>query len=1180
MSTIDLLPTPILVTGPMGRILSINQSLLALVSGKASDWLDCSMDALFPASVNILMQTQIWPLLLHQGRIQETYLLIHDVSQNAIPVLASCQRQLLNGTEAYFWVFSIMLVRSRFEQEMLSSRNEARQTTLDLKSSLEASAREQAQLLLALHEHEVAKSLLKQNQLNLAQATRIAKLGVWRNERPDPETFISIQSLWSDEMYVLLGYTKQVVPVPSAAAFLARVHPDDRPLLLAVAKKSLAEKASWQTEYRLIRPDGIEFLVEESGEYIFDANGDVKTMMGVVKDVTDKKKSELNLVLHRDHLEELVRHRTTALIESERETNNVNRSLHMLSRCNMAIVHANDERQLLTDLCQQICECGNFLLAWVGLLPKEPNPVLVPVAQFGHSSGYLKSIQTSWSIEQKTKAGPIYSAISTAQTQLSLNYGSDPASVLWREVGQVNHARSLIALPLLLDEHILGVLTIHSQYAHAFLDAEVSLLEELTRNISFGLKSLRERQELDRYQLKLEDLVATRTSELSEAKNIADAANLAKGSFLATMSHELRTPLNAIIGLSGLMVNTNLDQRQKDYVKKIQLSGNTLCALIDDILDFSKIESGEANLHLAPFSLQKLLLSIHEIAFINSGLRSIESVFDVAMDIPDSLIGDEMRLRQIVLNLCANAIKFTHAGEIVLSVRCLQLGETEVTLQFSIRDTGIGIPLDKQSSIFDEFTQADSSISRTFGGTGLGLSISARLVRLMGGKISVNSTPGLGSVFSFQVNMALGPNNDATFDNHLPVGLRVLIVDDHPLAREIQTRHCHSLGWLPTEVASGQEGLQELRRSVAVDCPYDILLLDWHMPGMDGLEMLQLAENLADISLPLVILMSPSSELAQAELAAAEYALDGLVAKPLLIDALKDAVLRAYAGEFTEILPTLGKPDRPLSGVRLLVAEDNMLNQEVIEQVLTQAGACVVMVSNGLAAVAALRANESNFDVVLMDIQMPVMDGYTATRVIRDELGLLDLPIIAVTANAQPDDREKTRQAGMVGHLVKPLNVKDLLSLVAHFCKTSEKVLLPLISLEQEPLSATLSMPQVDRAVDTDAVLAMFGGQEAKCLEILQKFCAQHGSDGEKLRQMLLDHKLQASIELVHELCGIAGFLIAKPLAKLTSLAEEAIRREQLSLLPSLLDEIDQALQAIYFETCEFENRLSLRLNN
>ncbi len=1180
MLILNSLPTPVLVTGPMGRVLNLNQALLALISGQASDWLGGSMDAFLPASAQILLQTQIWPLLLHKGHVQEVYLLIQGVDQNDIPVLATCQRQILNGSEAYFWVFSVMQERSRFEQEILSSRNAAHQSATELKLALEASTRLQAQLLVELSEHEVAKQRLKQSQLSLAQAARIAKLGVWRNDHPDPETFDTTESMWSKEMYGLLGYTEQAVPVPTTAAFLCRVHPDDRPLLLAVVKKSLAEKASWQTEYRLVRPDGNECLVEESGEFIFDMNGDVQTMMGVVKDVTDKKKAELYLALHRDHLEELVRDRTSALIESERETKSVNRSLHMLSRCNIAIVHATDEHQLLNELCQQICECGDFLLAWVGLIPKGLKSALVPVAQYGHASGYLKSIQTSWAIEQETNAGPIFSALSTAQTQLSLNYGNDPANILWREPGQAVHARSLIALPLLFDGHILGVLTIHSQHAHAFLDSEVSLLEELARNISFGLKTLRERHELDRYQLKLEDLVATRTAELSEAKNTADAANLAKSSFLATMSHELRTPLNAIIGLSGLMVGTDLNLRQKDYAQKIQLSGNTLCALIDDILDFSKIESGEVNLHLAPFSLKELLLTVHEIAFINTGVMSIEFVFDVAMDIPDSLIGDELRLRQIVLNLCSNAIKFTHVGEIVLSVRCLQLGATEVALQFSISDTGIGIPLDKQSSIFDEFTQADSSISRTFGGTGLGLSISARLVRLMGGEISVASSPGLGSVFSFQVNLPLGPNRQAAVDRHLPLGLRVLVVDDHPLAREIQIRHCLSLGWLPTGMASGPEGIDELRRSVEVACPYDILLLDWRMPGMDGLEMLQLAQNLIDTSLPLVILMSPASELAQADLAAAEFGLHGLVAKPLLIDALKEAVLRAYAAEFTEILPTLGKPNRPLSGVRLLVAEDNLLNQEVIEQVLTQAGACVVMVSNGLAAVAALRVKEPNFDVVLMDIQMPVMDGYTATRIIREELGLTDLPIIAVTANARPDDRDKTRQAGMVGHLVKPLNVKDLLALVAQFCKSSEPVLLPPIHFGQGSLSAKSSVPEVVMAIDTTAVLAMFGGQEDKCLQILQKFCTQHSSDVKKIRQLLADQHLQASIDLLHDLCGIAGFLMAKPLAKLTSLAQEALRLGQLNLLPDLLDEIDQAMQAIFFETLEFENRMTMRLNN
>jgi PAS domain S-box-containing protein len=1174
MITLDLLPTPILVTGPMGRILSINQSLLALIAGKASDWLGGSMDALFPASVKILMQTQVWPLLLQQGRIQETYLLIHAARQTAIPVLASCQRQLLNGTDAYFWVFSVMLERSRFEQEILASRNEARQTALDLKDALQVSAQDQAQLLLALNEHEVAKSLLKQNQLNLAQATRIAKLGVWRNERPDAETFNSIACLWSDEMYALLGYTAQSLPVPTVAAYLARVHPDDRPILLATAKKSRAEKAAWQTEYRLVRGDGTECLVEENGEFIFDANGEVESMLGVVKDITDKKKAELNLVLHRDHLEELVRDRTSALVESARETKSVNRSLHMLSRCNMAIVHAKDEHQLLNELCQRICESGDFLLAWVGLIPPGLDAALVPVAQFGRRQGFLKSIQASWAIEQASGTGPICAAMSTAQTQLSRNFGNDPVNVLWREVGQANQARSLIALPLLHEEKMLGVLTIHSEHTHAFLAPEVVLLEELTRNIAFGLKTLRARHELDRYQLRLEDLVATRTAELSEAKNIADAANLAKGSFLATMSHELRTPLNAIIGLSGLMVDSKLSPRQRDYANKIQHSGNTLCALIDDILDFSKIETGEAHLVLAPLSLKALVRSIHEIAFISLGSKPIEGLFDIAQDVPDSLVGDALRLQQILLNLCSNAIKFTHAGEIVFSVACALSSETEVTLQFSVRDTGIGIPLDMQASIFDEFTQADSSISRIFGGTGLGLAISARLVQLMGGQLSVDSEPGVGSTFSFAVKLIRGQSPQVPCENNLPEGLRVLIVDDHPLARDIHARNCLALGWLPTVRASGAEGLEELLRSSADDSPFDLLLLDWHMPGMDGLDMLQRAHNLSELVLPLVILMTPAFDLENAALATAEMGLDGFVAKPLVVDALKDAVNLAYAGEFTEILPMLGKPDRLLSGMRLLVAEDNLLNQEVIEQVLTQAGATVTLASNGLAAVALLRGKNQHFDAVLMDVQMPVMDGYTATRLIREELGLRDLPIIAVTAHARPDDREKTRQAGMAGHLVKPLNVKDLLAVVVQVCgKTKDTFPMD----DVLPAMTVLSSSHTN-GIDLAAAVAFFGGRETACLDMLKQFWDQHGADAAKLRLLLGEQQVKEAIAVLHSLCGIAGFLQAKGLAHCCAAAEEALRADEHHNMEGSLLELETVMQLVHADLLAFEKRLSVNV--
>jgi PAS domain S-box-containing protein len=1169
MNPFDLLPTPVLVTGPMGRISFINQSLLALVGLEASHLLGGSMDKLFPPASRILLQTHIWPNLVSQGMVQEVYLSMLGGDGISIPILVNCHRQCVDGSDSFFWVFSVILARSRFEQEMLTRRQDADEKSLVLDAKLHTSSKAQEALSARIGAHELSSSILLQSQLTLSQATRIAKLGVWRNDMPDIELCVSNATSWSAEMYALLGYIDANSTAPSISAYLARVHADDRPRLLDAARQALLERRAWQTEYRLVRGDGTESLVEETGEFVFDLDGQVITMLGVVKDITAQKKIELSLALHRDTLEELVRARTFALSESEQETKKFNRSLRMLSRCNMAIVHAKDEHLLLNELCQHICENGDFLMAWFGLMAQGSESQMVPVAQFGYPSGYLKIIQTRWAIEQEMGTGPICAAITTAKTQVSQNLWQEPFDLLWQKAGQLHDPHAFIALPLWVGDQLLGVLAIHSQHINAFSPPEVVLLEELTRNIAFGLKTLRARKELDRYQLRLEDLVATRTAELSEAKNIADAANLAKGLFLATISHELRTPLNAIIGLGGLLEGSNLTQRQRDYTNKIQLSGKTLCALIDDVLDFSKIESGELDLVVGAFSLRDILHSTIELITINLGDKPIESLIDAAATLPDALLGDALRLQQVLLNLCSNAIKFTVTGEIILSVHCLLITDADVTLKFAVKDTGIGIAPDKQVSIFDEFTQADSTISRNFGGTGLGLAISSRLVRLMGAELLVNSTLGEGSEFSFTVKFPLGQNTPAPLENELPKGLRVLIVDDHPLALALQTQNCQAFGWQPKSASSAAAGLLELQRSVEDGLSYDVLLLDWRMPDMDGLEMLHLAHNTPGLILPLVILMVPAFELEQAALAGADLALDGLVAKPFGPDGLWLAVTRAYAGEYTEILPTLGKPDRPLSGMRLLVAEDNALNQEVIEQVLTQAGATVVLASNGLAAVEALRKRDTRFDAVLMDIQMPVMDGYNATRLIRDELGLLNLPIIAVTAHARPEDRERSRLAGMVGHLVKPLNVKDLLALVSRVRSSQVGDFF----VNEEPLLQIVSPACEWLAIDIAGATAMLGGDEAKCLEMLTKFSDQHGDDVKTVRQLLACGDEQGAISIFHSLCGIAGLLQAKTLAHACANCEEALHTAQADVMPDLLDAMDHAMQDVQSEIEAFKLR-------
>jgi two-component system sensor histidine kinase/response regulator len=660
-----------------------------------------------------------------------------------------------------------------------------------------------------------------------------------------------------------------------------------------------------------------------------------------------------------------------------------------------------------------------------------------------------------------------------------------------------------------------------------------------------------------------EEALRLGVTELAQARASAEAANLAKSAFLATMSHELRTPLNAVVGLAALLVDSRLGPRQRDYADKIQLSTQALRVLIDDILDFSKIEAGKLQLEHAPFSLSSILLTTATITGLDLSHKPIEILFDISPGIPDALIGDALHLQQILLNLIGNALKFTETGAIVVSLRSLAQDAACVTVQFTVRDTGIGIPSGQLGHIFDSFTQADTDTSRLYGGSGLGLAICTRLISLMGGEIGVESVLGQGSEFRFSVTLALGDSTpQAPLEEHL-LALNILIVDDQSLSREILTQTCLGLGWRATALDCAAAGLIELQRSAAAGCGYDLMLLDWHMPGMDGIEMLRQAYVTTGIALPLVILMAPISELEQAASAANDLHLDGIAAKPLTPASVLNAVTQAYAGDFNVSTP-LSKIDRRLAGMRLLVVEDNALNQEVIEQILIRAGASVVLASNGLAAVQALRSPSVHFDAVLMDIQMPVMDGHAATRIIRQELGLVDLPIIALTAFARPEDREKSRLAGMVGHLVKPIDIDDLLDLLDRLDAERQGLTgRPAVRPGQAtPAQSEIQLPGLDVA----SALQSFGGDLTMYRELLRKFMQHHGGDVGEARRLLNAGDTQGAIALVHDLAGIAGLLGAMVLARLAAAVDEAFmdgNAQHMRELPRLFDELQEAMQTI-----------------
>jgi signal transduction histidine kinase/CheY-like chemotaxis protein len=851
--------------------------------------------------------------------------------------------------------------------------------------------------------------------------------------------------------------------------------------------------------------------------------------------------------------------------EAETEQKKLNRSLRLLSDCSMTLVRAKDEGQLLNELCYLVVASGGYLMAWVGIAEEDEAKSVRAVAQSGYEEGYLESVRISWDGAQAIGRGPTGTAIRTASTKVNQNCLTTPEMLPWREAALKRGYQSSVALPIIWNGKTLGALTIYSAEPEAFASDEVKLLEELANNMAYGLQSLRDHHELERYQQHLEELVRGRTQEIAElnselmakAKD-ADSANQAKSTFLATMSHEIRTPLNAVVGLAGLLADTPLNRRQRDYADKIKLSAQVLRALIDDILDFSKIEAGALQLEQAPFSLDAILSTTAQIVSVNKRDKPIEVLFEVAQDIPDELIGDALRLQQILMNLTGNAVKFTERGEIVVSVHCIAQEAGRVTLRFIVRDTGIGIRPEQLERIFEIFSQADASTCREYGGTGIGLAISARLINLMGGQISVHSTLGQGSEFHFTVPLALASGSALAAAEKYRPGLRLLIVDDHALSRSILLKTCSTFGWQAEAVDSASAALAELRRSAAEDRDYDLMLLDWQMPGMDGIEMLRQAQATPAIGLPLVVLMANPCELEQAIAASDDLYIDYLAAKPITPTTLFNAVKWAHSGEGSRLALPPGKLDQRLSEMQLLVAEDNVLNQQVIKEILSRAGAKVAIAANGLEAVTALQSG-AHFDAVLMDINMPVMDGYTATRIIREELGRIDLPIIAVTASARPEDREKSWLAGMVGHLVKPIDVEALLDIVAEDCQEAggaPKSRDPAASVS--PVSA-IRLPGWDVA----SALKTFGGDEEKFCDFLRQFVANHSGDAVQARRLLNDGDTQGTAQLIHSLLGVACLLQATDLANLAAATESALGGDSPQDLPFLLDELEAMLNIL-----------------